>query len=79
MILIHEAERYRVCLECHARLETGDERRWMQQHLRCPPEREWTAPRNMPPDAPIPGRDLRGTTDRVWGRCGARGSRNGSW
>lgn len=33
MVLVNEAQGYRVCLECHEVLEGGDEEAWLQVHL----------------------------------------------
>ncbi len=33
MVLVNEAQGYRVCLECHDVLEQGDEEAWLQVHL----------------------------------------------
>lgn len=35
MILVNEPQGYRVCLECHSRLDAGDESSWMRQHMSC--------------------------------------------
>jgi hypothetical protein len=34
MVLVNGAQGYRVCLECHAVLEDGDEDAWLAVHLR---------------------------------------------
>lgn len=33
MVLVNEAQGYRVCLECHDVLEGGDQEAWLQVHL----------------------------------------------
>lgn len=33
MVLVNEAQGYRICLECHDVLEQGDEEAWLQVHL----------------------------------------------
>lgn len=33
MVLVNEAQGYRVCLECHDVLEVGDEKEWLRVHL----------------------------------------------
>lgn len=33
MVLVHEAQGRRICLECQAVLEDGDELAWMAEHL----------------------------------------------
>lgn len=38
MILVNEAQGYRVCLECHETFEAGDEPAWMRRHVTCDAE-----------------------------------------
>lgn len=35
MILVNEQQGYRVCLECHERLDGSDEYVWMARHAAC--------------------------------------------
>jgi hypothetical protein len=52
MVLVNQAQGYRVCLECHDVLEQGDEVAWLAVHLgrngRCTAPTHWWSRKRGP-------------------------------
>jgi hypothetical protein len=51
MVLVNQAQGYRVCLECHDVLRGGDEEQWLAIHLGadgCRAGRRWWPRRRHP-------------------------------